>query len=242
MKPTTLITGAGIRIGAAIAEHLAGQGHDLVLHFQHSKAEAEALAARRITHGAKVTLVHADLTDAAALAEFWQGLPLVTHVIHNASVYQRDRISDFTSADLRRHLAVNFEAPLLLTQGFLAQLPKEYSGNVIVLGDGTKGWSISPEFFTYAASKYIWESMIDLLAAACAPRVRANLIALAPTLKGDGEDPLMFERLASRSVLQRNGTLADLLTAIDFLLAGASVTGQTVSLAGGFALATKRPN
>ncbi len=131
-KPTTLITGASRRIGACIARHLAAQDHDLVLHYATSKAEAEALATELRGRGTAVTLVQADLADLASLETFWQGLPPVTSIIHNASRYSRDTLETLTLADLRAHMAINFEAPLLLTQGFMAQLPQGAAGNIIV--------------------------------------------------------------------------------------------------------------
>lgn len=240
-KPTTLITGAGVRIGAEIARHLAAQGHDLVLHYHHSKAEAEALAADlRAAHDARVTLVAADLEETDALAHLWQGLPPVTTLIHNAARFLRDDIGNFTPASLRSHLAVNLEAPLLLAQGFLAQLPTGEAGNIVVLGDGSKGWSVAPEFFTYAVSKLAWESVIDLLAAAVAPRARANVIALAPTLLNASESADLYARLAERAPLKRTSAPQEVCAAIDFLLTSAGVTGQTLSLAGGFGLSTRR--
>lgn len=240
-RPTTLITGSGRRIGAAIARHLAAAGHGLVLHYHRSHTETEALAAELRGHGTPVTLVEADLAEPAALAGFWQGLPPCTTIIHNAARYTRDTIETFTAADLRAHLAINLEAPLLLTQGFLNQLPAGATGNVIVLGDDALGWSASPALFSYAVSKHGWRAVIDLLAAACAPRVRANLIALAPTLPSDNDPEGMFERLTERAPLRRTGTVAEVLAAIDFLHDGAGITGQTIGLGNGMALATARP-
>ncbi len=243
--PTTLITGAGVRIGAIVARHLAAAGHQLVLHYHRSGEAAQALANELAAqYGTRSTLVEADLETTDALGALWKKLPAdmrVTTLIHNASHYTRDSLADFTPAVLRRHLAVNLEAPLILTQGFLAQLPEGARGNVVVLGDGIHGWSISPEFFTYAVSKHAWSSLIDLLAAACAPRVRANLIALGPTLEGTGDPAGLFERLAARAPLKRSATLPELCRTIDYLLASEGMTGQTLSLAGGFGLATNRP-
>lgn len=239
--PTTLITGAAIRIGAEIARHLAAHGHNLVLHYHHSRTEAETLAAElRAAHHTQVTLVQADLETYADGAEFWKNLPPVTNIIHNAARFMRDDITTFTANNLRAHLATNVEAPLLLTQRYLAQLPEKVEGSIIVLGDGSKRWSISPHFFTYAVSKLAWESMIDLLAAAAAPRARANLLALAPTLPGVNDSEESYTRLASYAPLARNSSFTEICTAIDFLLASPGVTGQTISLAGGFNLTTHR--
>ena len=241
MTPTTLITGAGKRIGAQLAQHLAARGHHLVLHYHQSKTETIALAdALKQSHSITVTLVQANLSQPETLAHFWRDLPPVTHLVHNASRFTRDSITSMTASDLRDHLAVNLESPLLLTQGFLAQLPADANGTITVLGDGTLGWSISPEFFSYAASKHAWQSVIGLLAAATAPRVRANVIALGPTLPGAQDDASMFNRLAARAPLQRHGEPNEVLAALDYLLAAPGVTGQVIALANGFGLSNFR--
>jgi NAD(P)-dependent dehydrogenase (short-subunit alcohol dehydrogenase family) len=183
--------------------------------------------------------VQADLRSLDLLATWWDGLPPVSSIIHNASQYARDSLDSMTCDGLRDHMAVNFEAPMLLTQGFMRQLPVDASGSIIFLGDGYTGWTISPEFFTYALSKRAWDSAIDLLAAAVAPRARANAVALAPTLRNAWEDEALFTRLAARAPLKRTGALEEVYSAIDYLLASPGVTGQTISLANGMGLATK---
>ncbi len=185
--------------------------------------------------------MQANLSQPETLVHFWSSLPPVTHLVHNASRFTRDSITSMTPHDLRDHLAVNFESPLLLTQGFVKQLPARTEGTVTVLGDGTIGWSISPEFFSYAISKHAWASTIELLAAACAPHARVNMIALGPTLPGMQDDDSMFSRLAARAPLKRHGTPAEVITALDYLLAAPGVTGQIISLANGFGLSGFRP-
>jgi NAD(P)-dependent dehydrogenase (short-subunit alcohol dehydrogenase family) len=239
-KPTTLITGSGRRIGAAIGRHLAAQGHNLVLHYATSKAEAEALATELRGRGTAVTLVQADLANLESLAGFWKGLPPVTSIIHNASRYARDTLETMTLDDLRAHMAVNFEAPMLLTQGFMAQLPQEAAGNIIVLGDDALGWSVAPQFFSYAASKHSWRAVIELLGAAVAPRARANLVALAPTLPGESDPEGLFERLAERAPLKRTGDVVEVLAAIDYLSTACGVTGQVLGLGNGMGIAIHR--
>jgi NAD(P)-dependent dehydrogenase (short-subunit alcohol dehydrogenase family) len=165
----------------------------------------------------------------------------VTNLIHNASTYTRDKLESFTLEGLRGHMTVNLEAPLLLTQGYLKQLPADARGNVVVLGDDTLGWSISPEFLTYAISKHSWRAVIELLAAALAPRARANVIALAPTLPGSEDSDAMFARLAAQAALKRTGDVAEVLAALDFVLASPGLTGQTIALGNGMGLVTKRP-
>lgn len=238
---TTLITGAAQRVGAAIARHLAAQGHHLVLHYHRSETEAKTLADTLMReHGVTVTLVQADLATLTDPAPFWAGLPPVTHLIHNAARFTRDPFADFTSQDLRANLAINLEAPLLISQGFMAQLPTDTQGSISVLGDGSYSWSLSPDFFPYAVSKLAWESVISLLATACAPRVRVNLVQPGPTLSGALDNEVIYERIAAAAPLQRISAPQEVCAAIDYLLSAPGVTGQTLSLSGGFGLRTHR--
>ena len=240
-QPGVMITGAAKRLGATVATHVASQGRDLCLHYHRSGDAAETLAdTLRRAHGVQVILKQADLADPAALADFWAGLPACDTLILNAATYERDSLADMQPATLRHQLAVNLESPLVLAQGFMAQLPAGASGSISILGDGTLGWSVSPHFFSYAVSKHAWASVIELLAAAVAPRARANLIALAPTLPNPGEDD-MFLRLADRAPLKRTGSPEELLAALDYLQAAPGVTGQVLSLANGMHLAPARP-
>lgn len=241
-QKTMLITGGGQRIGAALADHAARNGWNLVLHYHRSREEAETLAASlRANHAVHVTLKQADLCD-GTLAHFWQGLPPVTALVHNAATFERDTLGSMQAATLQAQLQVNFTAPLLLTQGFMKQLPPGANGSVTILGDGVMGWSVSPEFFSYAISKQAWIGALDVLASACAPRVRVNLIALAPTLPNAHDTPEMFARLAERAPLKRVSDPAEVAAALSYLLQAESVTGQVVSLAAGAHLKTYRPS
>lgn len=225
-----------------LAEHLAAQGYDLVMHYHRSHSAAQALSEKLAAdYSCRVTCRQADLADPASLEHFWEGLPPCTVLVHNASRFTRDTIATMTAASLRHHLAVNFESPLVLSQGFMAQLPAGTEGNIIVLGDGMMGWSIAPQFFSYAVSKHGWQAVIDVLAAACAPRVRVNMIALGATLPGELDDDGTFARLAERAPLQRYGALGEVAAAMDFFLTSRGVTGQSISLANGFGLASARP-
>lgn len=239
-KPTTLITGAGKRVGAQIARHLAGRGHDLVLHYGSARVETEALATELRGRGSEITLVQADLARLETLENFWQGLPPVTHLIHNASRYVRDTLTTMTLPDLRAHMAINFESPLVLAQGFMQQLPGGASGSITILGDDTLGHSIAPEFFSYAISKHSWRAAIELVAAAVAPRARANVLALAPTLPGVNDPEGLFDRLAEKAPLKRTGSVEEVLVALDYVLAAPGVTGQVIGLGNGMASALKR--
>lgn len=239
-KQTILITGAAKRIGASIALDLAAREVNLVLHYHRSAKPAKALATRCKKLGAKVTLVRADLTDTMQCIKLWRELPICTGLIHNASVFERDTLATMKPAQLRAHLALHVEAPLLLAQGFMKQLPKSAQGRIILIGDGMMGWSIAPQFFSYAVSKHALTGVIDLLAASVAPRATANLIAPGATLEGAQDTSSSFKTLKSITPLARTGELSEICDAVIYLLQASGTTGQVLNLANGMALSSFR--
>lgn len=238
--PTALVTGSAKRLGAVVASHLVNRGYGLVMHYRESGAEAATLEAALRETGGRIDRKQADLAQPESLKSFWNDVPPCELLVLSAASYARDSLASMTAEGLMQQMTVNLLSPLLLVQGFMAQLPEERLGNIIVLGDGAMGWSSSPHFFSYAVSKQAWAPTIDLLAAAVAPRARANLLALGPTLE-NGDEKKTFERLAARAPLHRTGQPDEVTTAIDFLLSSPGVTGQVISLANGMGLATARP-
>ena len=67
-RPVTIITGASRGIGAAIAERLAADGHDLVLTYRDRVEDADAVARRCVSSGARVLVLQVDLADLEATA------------------------------------------------------------------------------------------------------------------------------------------------------------------------------
>ncbi len=239
-KPRALISGGARRVGAYLAEKLALNGYDLVLHYHHSHAEAEALSARLRALGAEVILRCADLADPQALAALWHDVPPVDVLINNASLFERGTITEMTPDALDTHLRINTVAPLLMAQSFAAQLPQGRSGNVVMLSDSGYGWSLSPHFFSYSVSKLSLTACTDLLAASLAPRIRVNTLALGPTLQGVQDNAESFARIAAISPLKRTSDLAEIWQALHMVLATPSLTGNVLALANGLHLRSHR--
>lgn len=66
-KGTALVTGGAKRIGASICRTLAEAGYDVVIHYNASHQEAEALAETLRTTGVRVATVQGDLAVTATL-------------------------------------------------------------------------------------------------------------------------------------------------------------------------------
>jgi NAD(P)-dependent dehydrogenase (short-subunit alcohol dehydrogenase family) len=240
--PCALITGAAKRVGREVALHLAERGYDIVVHYHSSASEAGVLANEIRAKGRRAHLVQADLSDFAAVTTLFDALPIgpVTLVVHNAARFIRDEIITMKPEVLEEHFRVNVLSPLLLTQAFAKHIPPTLSGHVVTLSDGMMGWSVSPQFFSYAASKLSWLPLTDLLAASLAPRIRMNTIALGATLPGVMDTDSTFSRLAEVSPLKSTSSTKEVCRTLSYILETSSITGQVFYLSSGMHLNAER--
>lgn len=232
-----LITGAGQRLGRAMAEALAAEGHALCLHHNRSAAETEALAAAVRAAGGEAVTLAADLADpeaAAALpARAAAALGPLEVLINNASVYREDRLADFTAASWENNLAVNLRAPALLCQGFMGQLPAGAEGQIVNFLDTRIAAPSAGDFLSYTVSKCGLAALTRMLALELAPRVRVNAVAPGLTLPSNGQTPAEFEAAQAAAPLGRGAAVADILRALRYLLASPAVTGEILHVDGG---------
>ena len=122
-----LVTGAGRRIGAAIARVLARAGYAVMLHVHRSHTDAEQLAAEIAGAGGRAAVLPGDLADPEAVAGLVaaaRAFGPLSLLVNNASEFNADDIESLERAQFDRTLAVNLTAPLFLAQAFAAQAPE----------------------------------------------------------------------------------------------------------------------
>jgi len=233
---TALITGASRRIGRAIAVDLAAAGFAVAIHYRKSATEAEALAAEIVAAGGKARTFTADLAQTSQLArlvaEVGRDLGPVTVLINNASEFQPDSIPGLDEKTWDLHLSVNLKAPVLLAQAMATELPDGAQGNIINIID-QRVWNLTPDFFSYTISKAGLWTATRTLAQSLAPRIRVNAIAPGPALRSVHQSDDDFAREWSSTLLGHGPTLADIASAVRFILATPSLTGQMIALDGG---------
>jgi NAD(P)-dependent dehydrogenase (short-subunit alcohol dehydrogenase family) len=233
---TALVTGAGRRIGRAIALDLAKAGWNVAVHFNHSAAEAEEVVAEARSSGVAAVALAADLSDesavAALLARAGQALGPVTALVNNASVFEYDTAKTASRAGWDRHMEVNLRAPFVLSQAFAAQLPGGQAGNIINIID-QRVWRLTPEFMTYTLSKAGLWTLTQTLAMALAPHIRVNAIGPGPVLPSKRQTPQNFAAQVLGLPLGRAVELTEICAALRFILATPSMTGQMMALDGG---------
>ncbi len=230
---TAIITGGAKRIGGAITRALADDGWHVLIHCNHSRTEAEALAAS-LPHASVVAADLADPDAAAHIMAVTAGLPPARLLVNSASRFVYDRIEDFDADDFDLHMAVNLRAPALLTRAFAAALPDTLARAALVVNLlDAKLASLNPDYFTYTLSKIGFAGLTELTARSYAPRLRCAGIAPAVTLVSGPQSRENFEAVHALNPLGRGVTVDEIVTALRFIIATPTFNAQTIVLDGG---------
>ncbi len=255
MTGKALVTGAGKRLGRAMALWLGARGWDVAVHYAASGAEAEDVADRIAAEGVRSAALQADLLDEAQIAPLVDraaealGGPL-TLLINNASIFEPDSIDTATRASWDRHMMSNLRAPFVLTQAFAAQAPRAAADSagepraqaLVVNVIDQKVWRLNPEFMTYTLAKSALWTLTRTAAQALAPHVRVNAIGPGPTLRSIHQSPADFARERASTPLRRGASEADITAALGFLIDAPAVTGQMIATDAGQHLGWQTPD
>lgn len=230
---TALVTGAGQRLGRAIACALAGHGVRIVAHFGRSADAAQHLVSELQQQGVGAWCLGADLTkieDVSALFERATAVAgPVDILINNASIFPESSLTTFTYEDLDTSLRTNTFAPLVLSRAFAGQ----GRPGVIVNMLDTRIWDYDQKHAAYHLSKRMLFSLTKLSALEFAPRVRVNGIAPGLVLPPAGKDESYLQSLAHTNPLNRYGGADDVTEAVRFLVRSDFMTGQILYVDGG---------
>ena len=240
-----LVTGAGKRLGQAMAVYLAGRGYDVAVHYAGSAEGAAETVAQVQAMGRRAVALQADLLDEGQLetliprAVAALGGPL-TVLVNNASIFDYDTIHSASRASWDRHMGSNLRAPFVLTQGFAAQaLPARVEGgealapSLIVNMVDQRVRKQTPEFMTYSLAKMALWSLTQTSAQALAPAIRVNAIGPGTTMIGARQSQAHFTRQRQNSILERGANPADITAALGYFLDAPAVTGQLLCVDGG---------
>jgi NAD(P)-dependent dehydrogenase (short-subunit alcohol dehydrogenase family) len=222
---TAIVTGAGKRVGAVIAETLLADGWAVLAHVHHAGDAVPDGAVR----------VVADLADAGcgeAIFAAAADLPPVRLLVNNAARFARDEIGEFSTAEFDAHMAVNVRAPALLIEAF-ARRHDDEPALVVNLLD-SKLSAPNPDYLSYTLSKAALAALTELAARALAPRrIRVNGIAPALMLRSSGQTEENFEAMHGANPLHRGVEPGDVVDALRYLIDAQAVTGQVITIDSG---------
>ncbi|MDA7946941.1 MAG: SDR family oxidoreductase [Hyphomicrobiaceae bacterium] len=244
-EPTVLITGAAKRIGRIIALDMARAGWQIGVHYNNSGDDAARTVADIEKAGGRAVALQANLADldaaCALIPACRDALGTPTCLINNASVFEHDDVSTLSPESFNRHLAVNLNAPVFISQAFAATLPAAAEGTIINILD-QRVWKPTPEYFSYSLSKSALWAATRTLAQGLAPRIRVNAIGPGPTLANTRQSREAFARQQASTILERGPEPEEICAAVRFILDAPSMTGQMIALDGGQHLAWRTPD
>ncbi|HRK42072.1 MAG TPA: SDR family oxidoreductase [Gemmobacter sp.] len=250
-----LVTGAGKRLGQAMAVYLAGRGYDVAVHYAESAEGAAETVAQVQAMGRRAVALQADLLDEAQVQTLLPraiealGAPF-TVLVNNASVFEYDNLHSATRRSWDRHFESNLRAPFVLTQAFAAQAPEVgrdaagepvASGLIINMID-QRVRKLTPEFSTYTLAKMGLWALTQTAAQGLAPAIRVNAIGPGPTLQGARQSAQHFANQRANTVLGRGANPSDITAALGYFLDAPGVTGQLLCVDGGQHLGWKTPD
>lgn len=230
---TALITGAGKRIGRAAALALAGEGVNIVIHYNHSYEDAEELVTELAELGVNSWTVKADFENQEEYNTlFSRALDLAGPIgilINNASIFPKDKLDSITFDSFNENMQVNAWVPFVLGRDFAKQMGRGMIINLLDSRISGYDWT----HVGYIWSKHVLQTMTRMMALEFAPDIAVNGVAPGLILPPPGQDESYLDRLTYTVPLKRHGAAEDIAEAIVYLAGSSFITGEVIYVDGG---------
>jgi 3-oxoacyl-[acyl-carrier protein] reductase len=249
---TAVVTGSSSGIGRAIATELAVAGAAVAVHARKSRQAAETVAQEIADLDSPSTVFLADLRDPdqqdTFAEEAWAWRSGIDIWVSNAGADVLTGSASRWTFEQKLELLwrVDVTATIRLGRNIGSRMKSAGMGSILTLGwDGAERGMAGASGELFAAVKGAIMAFTRSLAQSLAPQVRVNCLApgWVKTAWGHGASQYWQERAAGESLLGRWGTPQDVARVARFLVSGAAgfVTGQVVTVNGGFAAAYDLP-
>lgn len=230
-----LVTGAGRRVGRALAIALGARGMHVIVHYHASAAGADETVRLVTRAGGSGEAMQADLgrtADAERLIDQAAAARGSLDVLVNsAAVMLRTPLGETSEEQWDAMFALNVRAPYFLSQRAAPAL-RAARGSIVNIADlaALETW---PAYVPHGLTKASVVQMTRALARVLAPEVRVNAIAPGAVLLPEGWSEEGAERLRSTTPLRRIGSPEDVAGAMLYLLDAGFVTGELLTVDGG---------
>jgi pteridine reductase len=234
-----LVTGAGQRVGQAIALSLGAEGMHVAVHYRESRDGAERTADEIVASGGSAVTLSADLSsrDQArdlvdrALGELG-GLDLV---VASAASFEHIALSEVDDAAWDRSLGLNLASPFALVQRAVPAL-RATRGSAVFISCSSATVPMRG-YLPYVVSKGALKHLMKTLALELSPEIRVNAVAPGTVLPPPSYDAAAISRLSRAIPLGRVGHAEDIARAVVFLASSPFITGHELAVDGGRSVA-----
>ena len=230
---TALITGAAKRIGHAIALAFANEGINLVVHYSHSKNEANVLVKELKERGVKSWALETDFSKPEEYGSLIERSLKVCGsldiLVNNASIFPPSTIQNVTLENVMTSVEINAWAPFVISRAFAQRVRQ---GKIINLLD-TRITGYDFQHVAYILSKNMLALLTNMMALAFAPAITVNAVAPGLILPPPGHDESYLQKLVDTVPLKRHGDPQDIAEAVVFLVKSNFITGQIIYVDGG---------
>jgi NAD(P)-dependent dehydrogenase (short-subunit alcohol dehydrogenase family) len=231
---TALVTGAGHRVGRALAVALGAEGMTVAVHYNKAQKDADETIRLISEAGGKGHAFGADLSDPESprrlLSSVVKELGTLHVLINSAAVMKRHAFGSITPKDWEETMSLNLRAPFFVAQAAAAEMTE---GGAIVNISDLAAFETWPSYLPHSISKAGIVKMTEGLARVLAPSIRVNAIAPGAVLLPDDWSEQTGERLSDTTPLRRLGDPQDVVEAMLYLLRSDFVTGDTIVVDGG---------
>ena len=234
-----LVTGAGARVGAAIAQALGGHGMRVAVHYNQSSDGARQTAQAIVEAGGEAELYRSDLRAPGAARDLGEkvvrslgGLDLL---VCSAANFEKVAFGAIDDGHWDRALGLNLRAPCDLAQAVAPALRESEGSIVFITGFGTQ--VPYRDYLPYLASKGALRQVMRTLALELAPKVRVNAVAPGTVLPPADLSEEATQAIVAKAPLARVGSAADVAEAVVYLATAPYVTGQELLVDGGRSVA-----
>jgi NAD(P)-dependent dehydrogenase (short-subunit alcohol dehydrogenase family) len=237
-----LVTGAGRRVGAAIATHLARRGFRVFLHVNRSRSEGEILAQNLRAEGAQADVIACDLADLDAVAVMVKTVldAGAQHyvVVNNASWFGHDLPGQASIANLGASLDVHVRAPFAIMEAMAAGRGDARLDIVNVLDQ--KLAAPNPDYYSYTIGKHALWGASRTWRTANDDGVRVFGLWPGLLLTSDDLDEAAYRARRAANPLGRAIELGDVTRAFDLILDAPGLPGQDLMIDAGESLMARR--
>lgn len=229
------MTGAGHRVGRAIAVALGGRGMRVAVHYNAAADGARETVKQIEAAGGEADIISADLTQAENTSALVESVVTtfgsLDVLVNSAAGMLHTPFGEITPAQWDDVMALNLRAPFFLVQAAAPHL-RAARGAVVNIAD-LAAFETWPGYLPHGASKAGVVYITRALAKVLAPEVRVAAVAPGTVLLPPGFDAAQTEHLRATTPLQRHGDPSDVTRTVLFILDSDYLTGETILVDGG---------